>query len=514
MFLSSLYRMKFARAAIVFIVPIAVGGFLVAGENQRLTLEDCLQRAIEKNLGYRAARYDPRFATLALHSAYAPYDPALTASVGQAFRVNPRNPYVDPSKFTPTTTSETWNDLYSAGVGGMAPSGLTYGLNANLDRNHVTTIFAPTNKLATSVENSGYTDGVSLDLRQPILKDFWIDGARLNIRLAKNAVKQSEETLRSALFDLCVAVSHNYYDWVGAGEEVAIQRAALDLAERSLVENRLRVEIGSLAPLGEKQSEAQVAFRRSALVSAQERYDRAVNALKGQISDDLAGVDGDSLHPATGLEAVTESFNRQDSWHKALTLRPDIRQHKLTLENWQVTLKYDRNQLFPQLDLIGSYGLLGNQLQLQPVLADIADQGNPRFSYGIELKIPLSNRQARDRHKRDRLQLERELLQYKALEQSAMREVNDLILAATSAQTRIAIAKAAQTYSEVALSVEQSKLELGKGTSFAVVELQRDLVRAQTQYVQAKVDFLKAVIDLARAEGTVLDRLQVNFTVQ
>lgn len=502
------------HSAVAAMAIVLAGGFLSAAEARRLTLEDCLQRAIEKNLGYRVARYDPRFATLALHAAYSPYDPSLNLAVGQSYRVIPRDSFVDPSQFTPTTTSETWKDLYSVGLGGLSPSGLTYGINANLARKQVTTSFVPPNSLPTSLENSGYTDGVSLDLRQPILKDFWIDGSRLNIQLAKNAVRQSEEGLRSALFNLCVAVTHNYYDWVGAREDVAIQAAALDLTERSLVEYRHRVEIGSLAPLEEKQAEAQVAFRRSELISAQERYDRLANALQGQISDDLAGVDGESLQPVGGLEIVPESFNRQDSWHKALTLRPDIRQQKLSLESWKVTLKYDRNQLFPQLDLVGSYGLQGNQSQFQPVLGDIADQTNPRFTYGIELKFPLSNRLARDRHKRDRLQLERELLQFKTLEQRAMREVNDVILAANSAQARIATTKATREFSEAALMAEQRKLEFGKSTSFNVLELQQAMVRAQIAQVQARVDFLKAVMNVAQAEGTVLDRVKVTVSVQ
>ncbi len=505
------------------VLPCAVGLFagvsaislpVAAGEVRPVSLEDCLQRAIEKNLGLRIARYDPRLASLAIHSAYSPYDPTFTSSAGQAFQVHPRNPYVDPSKFTPTTTSETWNDLYTLGLGGLTPSGLSYGLNANLDRNQVTTTYSPTNKLSTSIENSGYTAGASLDLRQPLLKGFWIDGTRLNIRLAKNSLKQSEENLRASLFDLCVSVAHSYYDLVGAEENLEIQTAALDLAERSLVENRHRVEIGSLALLGEKQSEAQVASRRSELITAQERSDRAINALTALMSDDLASVEAETIHSLGGLDLTPESFNRQDSWHKALTLRPDIRQEKLVLESWHVSLKYDRNQLFPQLDLTGSYGLAGNQLQFQPVLGDLGDRTNPRFSYGIELKIPLSNRQARDRQKKDRLQLERELLQYKRLEQNAMREVNDLIFAANSAQARVATSQAARTYSEAALAAEQSKLEFGKSTSFNVVQLQRDLVAAQASFIQAKVDFHKAVVDLSRAEGTALERLKINFTVQ
>ena len=479
-----------------------------------VTLEECLQRAIEKNLSLRIARYDPRLASLGVHAAYANYDPTFYSSAGQTYLVTPQNSFLDPSKFTPNTTTEKWNDLYSFGIGGLTPSGLTYSLDANLDRTSVYTIFSPTNKTGSVIRNSGYSDGASLNLRQPLLKNFWIDGTRLNIALAKNALQQSEESLRAALFDLCSSVAQNYYDLIGAEENIALQTTALSMAERLLVENRHRVEIGSLAPLSEKQAEAQAEARRSDLISAREHYDHTVNALNALITDDLAQQSEAAIESVGGLDTTPEVLNRQDSWHKALTYRPDIRQEKLSLASRQVSLKYDRNQLFPQLDLMGSYGLAGNQLQFGSVLGDVADRVNPQFSYGIELRFPLSNRQARDRLKADRMQLERQLLQFKRLEQAAMREVNDLIFAVNAAQARLATTKATQAFAEAALQAEQSKLSFGTSSSFNVLQLQRDLVSAQVAYIQSRVDFRKSLIRLAQAEGTLLEQLRINLSVQ
>ncbi len=493
---------------------ISVAVPAVAAEVRQLSLSDCLQLAIEKNLGLRIARYDPRLATVALHSAYSPYDPTFDSTIGQSFRTSPKPPVVNPTVFTPTTSSEIWDDQYSMSVAGLAPSGLTYSLSAGLDRNGVTsTQYLQTNTFITSYPLS-YNDSVTLSLRQPLLKDFWIDGTRLNISLAKNSLKQTQESYRGSLIDLCQNVAKAYYDLIATQDGIRVQTAALQLAERSLAENHKKVEVGAMAPLEEKQAEAQVASRRADLIVAQERFDRAVNIIKNFTSDDFASLDGSGIRPAGTLEAIPESFNRQDSWHKALTLRPDILQEKVILENWHITLKYDRNQLFPQLDLTGGYGLVGNQLHLDPVLGDIADRANPKFSYGIEFKIPLSNRQAKDRLKRDRLQLERELLFYKRLEQNAMKEVDDDILGAQSALERVAATKAAQIYAVAALDAEQKKLENGKSTSFNVLQLQRDLVTAESTAIQALADYNKSLIDLARSEGTLLERLKLSVTVQ
>ena len=42
-----------------------------------------------------------------------------------------------------------------------------------------------------------------------------------------------------------------------------------------------------------------------------------------------------------------------------MTERPDLLQAKLNVEQQGIQLKYYRNQLFPELDLIGSYGFNG-----------------------------------------------------------------------------------------------------------------------------------------------------------
>ena len=47
---------------------------------RKLSLEDCIQSALEKNLDLRIARYNPPMALSDLQNAYAGYDPSLTIS--------------------------------------------------------------------------------------------------------------------------------------------------------------------------------------------------------------------------------------------------------------------------------------------------------------------------------------------------------------------------------------------------------------------------------------------------
>ena len=76
--------------AVVLFAGSLISPLLLRAENVRqMSLEDCLRMAIERNLGLRIARFDPRLANLGVHSAYSAYDPVFTSSAGQVYVVMP-----------------------------------------------------------------------------------------------------------------------------------------------------------------------------------------------------------------------------------------------------------------------------------------------------------------------------------------------------------------------------------------------------------------------------------------
>lgn len=84
-------------------------------------------------------------------------------------------------------------------------------------------------------------------MRQPLLKNFWIDSTRLQIFVSKQNLKISELGLRNQIITTVTAVEEAYYNLIYQGESVKVQRKAMELAERLVAENRRRVEVGALA---------------------------------------------------------------------------------------------------------------------------------------------------------------------------------------------------------------------------------------------------------------------------
>ena len=72
--------------------------------------------------------------------------------------------------------------------------GLQYDFSGNVNQQYGT--YNPGTTNASPFESSG--GSIQVQLKQPLLKNFWIDTTRLNIRVAKNRLKYSEQGLRAA----------------------------------------------------------------------------------------------------------------------------------------------------------------------------------------------------------------------------------------------------------------------------------------------------------------------------
>lgn len=474
-----------------------------AAEVKPVSLDDCLRMGLEKNLDIRLAQYAPLLTKLSLSSALWTYEPTMNMGANQAFRATEGFAGIGQFNAPP---NESWTEQFTAGFGGAVPTGLTYNVASGVNRQ--SGVFNGRDQGFT------YTPFAAINLTQPILRNFWIDQPRLTIQLEKRNLKQGELDVRNQVIGTLTEVTLAYHDLIAARETVKVQQKALQLAERQLAENKKRVEVGNMAPLDEKEAAAQVARSKADLISAQQQLLLSENALKRLVTDDFSGQKDVSFEPTAQLVAVPESFNRMDSWHKGLSTRPDILRTRLELEKQRLTLRFTRNQLFPQLDLTGSYGLTGQDTALMPSLGDIQDRRNPQHSAGIRLSVPFSNRRARNEHQSAKLRNEQTLLRYKQLEQSVMVEIDNAIRTADAALQRVEATEAFREYSEAALQAEEKKLENGKSTSFIVLQRQRDFTAAQSDAIRAKSDYNKSLARLAQAEGNTLDRYRIQVEVK
>jgi outer membrane protein TolC len=468
-----------------------------------LTLQECIQSALQRNLDLQIARYIPPLALTDLQSAYSGYDPNLLLSGQHSYYTSAGGFNSQIGTLTAPTTGN--QNQFNAGVGGLLPWGLNYNLSGNLAE-------AYGSGGAEQVPFDQTSGQAALTMSQPLLKNFWIDATRLAIRVAKNRVKYSELTLKFQVMQTVTTVENAYYDLIYARENVTVQEKAVELAMQLVRENKKRVEVGALAPLDEQQAEAQAASTQAALIAARSALAVQEHFVKQLITDEYSRWMHFKVEPAETLAAPRQFFDLQTSWSKGLTERPDLMQAKLDIERQGVTIKYNYNQLFPELDVTGSYGHNASGFpDYTSALGQFRNGSLPFYSYGGQLTFPLGNNRARSAYKSSKMVMEQLVLTLKRLEQAIMVAIDNDIKQAEANFQQVAAARTARDYAAAALDAEQKKLESGKSTTYTVLQMQRDLTNARGTEIQALDNYNKSLTQLSLDEGSTLKRLNIVF---
>lgn len=481
-----------------------------APETKTISLDECVRMALEKNLDLRITRYSPRIQALELGASYTDYyDPKFTARAGQNYNESPGQNIPGQPAYAP---AKTWNENYSADFTGYLPTGMRYDILGTLNRNSGTRASAlpPFGEVDNGFT---YTPNTTVSITQPLLKNFWIDQPRLTIQLNRKTLQGNEQDVINQALTTMTTIANAYYDLAAARENVVVQRKALELAVQQYSENKIKVQVGTLASLDEKQAESQAETVRADLINAESTFATAQNALKRLITDDFASLSDAVLDPAEKIDAVPALLDKASSWERGLNSRPDIIQSRLNLEKQRINVRFSHNQLFPQLDLTGSYGMGGRSSSFNDSLGQLGDRDFPNYGVGLVFSYPLSNKSARNRYKESKLQAEQYLLQFKRLEQQAMADIANNIGVVNADLKRVEATRAATQYAELAYEGEKRKLENGKSTSFVVLQLQRDLTTARSNEIRALADYNKALFSLYQSEGSTLERLKIQFSI-
>ena len=296
------------------------------------------------------------------------------------------------------------------------------------------------------------------------------------------------------------SVAAAFYDLIASLDTVKAQELSVSLADRLVDENRQRVKVGTMAPLDEKQAESEAALRRAELIQSRSDVRRFENILKGLISNNYEPWHAVDIMPQEKLLAVPQTYDLQESWNNGFAYRPDYNQAKERLERQGIVVTFTRNQLFPTLDLVGSYGRAG---------IDSRSPFPPIKDHGVVLSVPLTFRAERANHRVAKATLEQAKIDLRVVHQDIMVGIDDAIQAARSAYERVQATRAAREFAQTALDAEQKKLDNGRSTSFVVLRLQRDLTNARAQEIQALSDYNKALSTLYFREGTILKRNNV-----
>ncbi len=471
-------------------------------ETRELSLQECIDLTLKNNIELQISRYQPEISRYNLKASYGAYDP--TAFFSGQHQHTETGPVIFGNGTLPGT--ELDSDSFSTTLGGLTPIGTTYNFFGNISDTVQTQAGFNTNR------NANGQAGVNVT--QPLLKNFWIDSSRLLIRIDKNRLKYDEYGLKLLLMQTLTSMEQAYYDLIYAREFVRVQEMAAESSQRLVTENRKKLEVGAMAELDLASAEAQAAHDRAAIISASSAAGTQERVLKHYITDDIVKWADIGIVPSGTLTAPKRNFDRQSSWRKGLELRPDYQQAKLDAERAGIQLKYDYNQLFPELDVFGTFGYNGSGPVYSGALFDVQQQNLPTYTAGAQISMPLANIGPRNTYKAQKVTLQQFVLTVKEKERDILILVDNDIGTLLADYNSVQATHAQRLYEEQAVDAEKKKLDNGKSTTYQVLLVQRDLTSARGAEIQALDLYNNHLSQLSFDEGTTLERLNIDFEVK
>jgi len=478
-----------------------------------LTLREATDRALLHNRSLQIERINPEIARSTLRASQGYYDPIFMSDVRWENATTPEE--LDPLTGLQTPARETQTDNVTIGVTGFLPTGLSYSLAGGYNYQEGTRDLAAF---------ESYMVDAGIFLQQPLLKNSWIDQPRFVIRVNRRNLTISELGVEFVASSVINLTRQGYYDLAYAWEALRVQQELLTTREQFLRGIQRQIEVGSLTVLEEKLAQSQRSRLETDLITASNLVSLAANNLRTLMGTTATNWADEFMVPVESLAVAWDSFDQQQSWRRGLTNRTDLLQLRAQADNAELAVKFRRNQLYPSLDLIGSYGRQGVSLSQPfppiPPAASSADafsqlrRGDaPRDLIGVIFSMPLGRRAERGEYRASQHFEEQARLLIKQQEELVLREISDAVHNARSSLERAGSARRAIGFSDEALKAEEQKLQGGASNIFVVLQLQTDLAAAHLAELQARRDYNQAVSQLRHVEGTLLDeaRMAVQF---
>ncbi len=480
-----------------------------------ISVNDLVNLMLDKNLDIQSNRFSPRSSYYSSLVFYRALQPSVRLS-GTGSR--------DTTQVTSQVTglgqqvNSQLRHNFAAGFSQALPTGTSLSVDLTVNR-------SSTNS-NVSTFNPSYVGRLTYTIGQHLLRDRGrLPNTRL-IQTGQNTQKMSEINFEIQLTSLLVQAQKAYWDLFFSAEDLKLKQRSLDLAQSTLAENQMKVEIGTLAPIDVVQTKADVATRRDAFVTSTYSVTTAEDQIKKLVSAEkdpsMFLLKFSPKEQPRQPDAVTTP-TLEEAVRIALENRPELRSAELDLQNKDIDVRYTKNQELPVLDITGTYNqngtgrtqiVRGNTLCLTASTIIPCGLGDAfqrlfgysytGFSFGFSLTMPISNKAAEADH--DRAVTEKQLSEakMKATAQSIMLEVRNALTQVEQARARIETAQTSLELAKNKMDAEQTKFNLGTSTLRFVLEEQRNVAQAETNELQTRVNFTKSLIDLDKAIGMTL----------
>jgi outer membrane protein TolC len=469
-----------------------------------LSLDQAIRSALANNQDLNVTVNSAEAAQFFLFQNTGIYDPLVSANATRAHNDLPASTSLS------GTTTIARSDTVDAGVhvSQLTPWGGTYSLG-----------FVGTRTLSNSqfaLLNPSLTSGLSLGVSQPLLRNFGMRATNIRIDTARNARDASYQTFVRSVQATIDLVEQAYWDLVYARANLLVKQEARNIAGELNRITKIKIDVGSLAPIDIVQTEVGIATAEQDIINAEAAVGLAADQLRRQLNYEATSGQTPII-PTDELRAEKQNFDLAEGVRIALERRPEILAQGYAVASDLLLYQFWQNQTLPQLDLVGTFGkngLAGRSVDANGNVMNtnffdsarqIFDENFRSWSVGFVFSYPLFNRAARGARGVAEFNLQTDRSRLTVLQQDIAVNVRNAYRAIVTASRQIDAAGKGRELAERNLDAARKKYDNGMTTSFEVSQIQVQLSDAKSKELNALAIYRKAISAYHSAIADILD---------
>ncbi|MBM3753988.1 MAG: hypothetical protein FJW38_08425 [Acidobacteria bacterium] len=393
----------------------------------------------------------------------------------------------------------------------------------------------------------------------PLFRNRDIDIDRGQIKIRSKQIGISELDFEIRVIDVAARVEQFYWDLAAARQAVEVSSEGVKLSEEQLARTKRQIEAGTLAQVELAASQAELERRRDTYFANIDALNTIENSLKLLLAGGRSSeIWQEELVPSDRNPVSTAAVEPlADTVNAAIKKRVELRQLAQRREANDVQMSLNRNQLKPQINLVGAYvnsGLAGsvsaadnpftssnaalyqrvNQLSGANGLAPLAPPsfgGIPNFlvggygsalaslfggrfpsaQVGLQIDLNLRNQTAEAQLAQTAIAEKRLNLEKTRVEQIIDAQIRNALQSLEASRSRIAAAEASVKAAQGKLDSEIRLFQTGESTNFFVLTRQNELLESRRRAVVAQLEYNKALARLGQAKGETLSAYQITL---
>ena len=483
--------------------------------NVLVTVRDCITIGLEQNLGLTIDRYNPHTRYEDIRLARSVFDPEYSMSFiwsgSHSPGINVRTLPNGERRVGISNSKRDRLDLQGA-IRGKFITGLEYAFDMGQGRTRT----GNDNSYVDPTYDS-FAGGV---ITVPLLKGFGMGVNLAPIRIARNNWRISRIELETTIQTLITEIVRAYFVLYALYEDVNAKEYTLQIAYDLLAINEAKVAVGMAAPLEVTQAKARIADQEEQLLVARNAISDAEDNLRRIINYEMANVLRPKalkpieyhLIPIEKPEAKEFDADIYESIETALKYRQSLRIADLNLRNAKENVKVAKNNLLPEVNLLGSLEYSGLGDNYDNAYDEQYKMNHPSWSLGVEFSFPIFYNEPVATYRKARYSRQQAQLQIEDEQHNVAMEVRSALRAVQTNLKRIEATREATRFAREQLRAEQEKFDVGQSTTFLVFEFQEQLatafsneILALTQWRISIAQFYQSIGQTLQEYGVVID---------